>query len=472
MKNRKKLFRYLLITLGVLIVFVIIGKNAGWLGKSSETKVSTDFVTKKTIIETVSANGKIQPEVEVKLSPDVSGEIVELYVKEGEQVQEGDLLAKINPDYYLSNLDKMSAAVNSSKANLATSKSSLSTSEAEFVNAKATYNRNKTLYESGVISASEWDAAQASYTVAEATVEGTKETVKASEFNVLSTMASLKEASDNLSKTSVYAPVSGTISKLSVEKGERVVGTSQFSGTEMMRIANLNEMEVNVSVNENDIVRVNIGDTASVEVDAYIDRKFKGLVTEIANSANNVTSSTSSTSIDQVTNFDVKIRILRSSYADLLSETDTASSPFRPGMSATVEIQTETVVDVLAIPIQAVTTREDTTAADSITAKKKKDNTATAGTEEDDHFETVSNKTLKEKDEETVEYVFVYSDGVVKKVKVITGIQDNTYIQILEGLTEKQEVITAPYKAISKLLKDGDKVKKVDKEELFTDSDS
>ncbi|MFH0866315.1 MAG: efflux RND transporter periplasmic adaptor subunit [Bacteroidota bacterium] len=467
MKNRKKILKYLLIALGALIIFVIIGKNAGWIGKSSETKISTDLVSKRTIIETVSANGKIQPEVEVKLSPDVSGEIVELYVKEGEQVQEGDLLAKINPDYYLSNLDRMAAAVNTSKANLATSKSSLLTTQAEYVNVKATYERNKTLYESGVISASEWDAAQAAYTVAEASVEGSKETVKAAEYNVISANASLTEANNSLTKTSVYAPVSGTVSKLNVEKGERVVGTSQFSGTEMMRIANLNEMEVNVSVNENDIVRVNIGDTASIEVDAYLDRKFKGLVTEIANSANNVTTTTS---IDQVTNFDVKIRILRSSYSDLLSETDTAFSPFRPGMSATVEIQTETVVDVLSIPIQAVTTREDTTAADTtITRKKDK---ATAATEEDEHFETVTKKTLKEKDEETSEYVFVYVDGIVKKIKVKTGIQDNTYIQILEGLTEKQEVVTAPYKAISKLLKDGDKVKKVDKEDLFTESDS
>lgn len=470
MKNRKKLFKYLLIILGVLILFLIIGKNAGWFGKSDETKVSTELVKKRTIIETVSANGKIQPEVEVKLSPDVSGEIVELNVKEGDQVKEGDLLAKINPDYYLSNLDKMAAAVNTSKANLATSKSSLSTSEAEFVNAEATYKRNQTLYESGVISASEWDAAKAAYTVSEESVESAKESVKASEYNVVSAQASLKEANNSLTKTSVYAPCDGTISKLSVEKGERVVGTSQFSGTEMMRIADLNEMEVNVSVNENDIVSVKIGDTASIEVDAYLDRKFKGVVTEIANSANNVTSSTSSSTIDQVTNFDVKIRILRSSYKDLLSETDTAYSPFRPGMSATVEIQTETVTDALSIPIQAVTTREDTTAADTNVAKKKTESTAT--NHEDEHFETVTNKTLKEKEEETSEYVFVYEDGKVKKVKVKTGIQDNSYIQILEGLTEKQEVITAPFKAISKLLKDGDKVKKVDKEDLFTRGDS
>lgn len=462
-KSRKKLFRYLLITLIVLLVAVIGGKKMGWLGRTAETLVSTDLVTKKTIVEIVSANGKIQPEVEVKISPDVSGEITELYVKEGDLVQKGDLLAKINPDFYLSNLDKMTAAVNTSKANLATAKSSLSTVQSQFVNAKATYERNQKLYDSGTISASEWDAARAAYEVAEAAVEGAKESVKASEFTVLSAQASLKEANDNLTKTSVYAPVSGTISKLSVEKGERVVGTSQFSGTEMMRIANLKEMEVNVSVNENDIVRVSIGDTASIDVDAYLNRKFKGIVTEISNSANNVTSATS-TSIDQVTNFDVKIRILRGSYTDLISKTDTTSSPFRPGMSATVDIQTETRINVLAIPIQAVTTREDT-ATDKTAALKKK---TTPEAEVDEHGEQfVSNKELQKKDGETTEIVFLYNNGVVTKQKVKTGIQDETYIQILEGLTEKQEVVSAPYKAVSRLLKNGDKVKKADKKDLF-----
>jgi HlyD family secretion protein len=463
MKNRKKLFRYILIGAVALIILLVVAKSKGWIGKGTEVKVSTEFASKKTIKETVSANGKIQPEVEVKISPDVSGEIVDLYVKEGDQVKEGDLLAKINPDYYLSNLDKMVAAVNTSKATLANTKASLSTVQSQYINAKASYDRNKTLYESGTISASEWDAAKSAYEVAESGVTGAKESVKASEFNVVSAQASLKEATDNLTKTSVYAPNSGTISKLSVEKGERVVGTSQFSGTEMMRIADLKEMEVNVSVNENDIVRVKIGDTASIEVDAYLNRKFKGIVTEIGNSANNVTSSTASTSLDQVTNFDVKIRILRSSYTDLLSKTDTSYSPFRPGMSATVDIQTKTVVDVIAVPIQAVTTREDTTIAKDKTKTTKTKETA----ETDDHETYVSNKDLKEGESTTEEFVFLYADGIVKKRKVKTGIQDNTYIQILEGLTEKDEVVTAPYKAISKLLSDGDKVKKVDKKDLF-----
>jgi HlyD family secretion protein len=462
MKNRKKFIRYLLIALGVLLIFVVVGKKAGWIGKKDAIKVSTELVTKRTIIETVSANGKIQPVVEVKISPDVSGEIKELDIKEGDHVKKGDLLAKINPDAYISNKERMVAALNTSKAQLANSKATLSTFQSQLVNAEASYNRNKTLFSSGTISASEWDAAQASYNVAVANVEGGKESVKAAEFNVVSAEASLKEADDELVKTSVYAPVSGTISLLNVEKGERVVGTSQFTGTEMMRIANLNEMEVNVSVNENDIVRVKIGDTASIEVDAYLKRKFKGVVTEISNSANNSTS-TASTSIDQVTNFDVKVRILRESYSDLLSKTDTSASPFRPGMSATVDIQTKTVINVLAVPIQAVTSREDTTKANAI---KKKENTPPPGPNGDE--QVITKKDLQ-KEGETVEFVFIYNDGIVKKQKVKTGIQDNTYIQILEGLTEKQEVVVAPYKAVSKLLNDGDKVKKVDKKDLFAE---
>lgn len=460
MKNKKKLVRYLLIAFGILLIFVIVAKKKGWIGSTEETLISTDVVTQKTIVETVSANGKIQPEIEVKISPDVSGEIVELYVKEGDQVKKGDLLAKINPDFYLSSLDKMSAVVNTSKANLANSKSSLSQINAQYENALASYTRNEKLYKQGVISESEWDAAKASYAVALANVEGAKESVKASEYTVVSSQASLKEANDNLTKTSVFAPADGTISKLNVEKGERVVGTSQFAGTEMMRIADLKEMEVNVSVNENDIVRVKIGDTASIEVDAYLKRKFKGIVTEISNSA---TSTTTTTSIDQVTNFDVKIRILRSSYADLISLKDTNSSPFRPGMSATVDIQTKTVVNVLAIPIQAVTTREDSAKKDSTKTKTKKE----TETGNDDYVD-VSKKEIGKSDEEIEEFVFVYKDGIVSKRKVVTGIQDNTYIEIISGLKEKEEVVTAPFKAISKLLKDGDKVKKVDKKNLFT----
>jgi HlyD family secretion protein len=453
MKN-KKVLKYSLIALGALIVLIIIAKKSGWIGKSETIKVSTELVTKRNIVEIVSANGKIQPEVEVKISPDVSGEIVELKVKEGDQVKKGDLLAKINPDMYLSNLDRMVAALNTSKANLANSKARLAQVQAQFTNAKLSFDRNEKLFKDNAISQSEFDAAKSAYEVAKSEVDAANETVIASQYNVKSTEASLKEAKDNLIKTSIFAPVDGTISKLNVEKGERVVGTSQFAGTEIMRIANLSEMEVNVSVNENDIVRVHLGDTALVEVDAYLNRKFKGVVTEIANSAN-----TTGVSADQITNFDVKIRIIRESYADLVSEKDVNKSPFRPGMSATVDIQTKTVYNVLSVPIQSVTTRDDTTGG-----KKKIEKPVNENTNKD----KPDSETEKNKNIAVNEYVFLYIKGAVKLQKVKTGIQDNNYIEILEGLKEKDEVVSAPYRAISKTLKNNDKVKKVKKEELFT----
>lgn len=454
-KNKKKFYRYLIIGGISLIIILAIGKKKGWLGKNEVINVSTELVTKRTIIETVSANGKVQPEVEVKISPDVSGEVTELYVKEGDEVKKGDLLAKINPDIYMSNLTRMVATLNTSKANMMNSQARLTQVEAQYINAKASFDRNEKLWKQQAISASEYDAAKAAFEVAKADVDAAKQTVKASEYGVKSTAASLKEASDNLSKTSIFAPVSGTISKLNVEKGERVVGTSQFAGTEIMRIANLNEMEVNVSVNENDIVRVHLGDTALIEVDAYLNRKFKGIVTEMANSAN-----TTGTSADQVTNFEVKIRILRESYLDLVSTKNPNLSPFRPGMSATVDIQTKTVYNVITVPIQAVTTRDDTT---NVKGKKQVDEGNA-----DENASTEKKRDEKKKSSELKEYVFLYIDGKVKMKKVKTGIQDNTYIQILEGLKEKQEIVAAPYRAISKLMKNGDGVKKVDKKDLFS----
>jgi len=298
--------------------------------------------------------------------------------------------------------------------------------------------------------------------VAKEEVTAAEETFKAAKYTVQSYQASVKEASDNLHKTTIYAPVDGTISKLSVEKGERVVGTSQFAGTEIMRIADLNEMEVNVSVNENDIVRVSLGDTALIEVDAYLNRKFKGIVTEIANTANSTTGVTT----DQVTNFDVKIRILRDSYIDLIPKDNPNLSPFRPGMSATVDIQTETVYNVLSLPIQSVTTREDTTKKESDKLSKKKEENKTV-TEDDHEILLVKDK----KGEKVDEYVFVFSGGKVKMQKVKSGIQDNMYIQIDNGLKEGDEVVSAPYTAITRTLKDGVKVEKVDKKDLFNEKE-
>lgn len=459
-KNKKKLTIIWVSISIVLIIFLAIAKKNGWIGKNEVTKVSTEKVEKRSIIETVAANGKIQPEVEVIVNPDASGEIMEIYVKEGDEVKMGDLLAKINPDIYQSNLDRMEAALNTQRANLANSKARLAQVNAQFINAQASFDRNDKLYKQKVISDAEFDAAKSAFQVAKAEVDAAKQGVIAAEFQVKSSEAGLKEARDNLRKTTVYASMDGTISQLSKEKGERVAGASQFSaGTEIMRVANLNRMEVNVNVSENEIVRVSLNDTAIIEVDAFQDRKFKGVVTEIANSAQ-----ITGISADQVTNFAVKIRILKESYEDLISEDKPNISPFRPGMSATVDIQTETAIDILTLPIQAVTTRSDTSGD---TKFKGDDMTAVEENSDENSGENEKKDENKKKDEEIVEYVFVYNDGQVRMQKVETGIQDDTYIQILSGLKEGDEVVVAPYRAINKKLKNNQDVEKVDKDKLF-----
>lgn len=451
MFTKKRTIWILIIFVVVALIFGIIAKKKGLIGKPEETKVATEKVTKRTIVEVVSASGKIAPESEVKLSPDVSGEIIELYVKEGDLIKAGQLLAKINPEIYLSNYDRTIASLNTSQANLANAKAQLAQINSQFINAKSSYERNEKLYAQKTISDAEYETSKANFDVAQAQVVAGEESVKAAAFNVKNAEAGVKESKENLSKTSIYAPVDGTVSKLNIEKGERVAGASQFgSGTEILRIANLLTMEVKVSVNENDIVRVKLHDTAFVEVDAYQNRKFKGIVTEISTSANTV-----GVSADQVTNFDVKIRILLDSYKDLIKADKPNDSPFRPGMSATVDIQTKSVENVLTLPIQAVTTRADTTNAAPKMEEKEQP-------QQDD-------ANVKKKIEIVQEYVFLYDNGVAKMLKVKTGIQDNSYIQIIDGLKEGQEIITAPYRAVSKKLKDGDKVKKVDAKDLYTD---
>ncbi len=334
----------------------------------------------------------------------------------------------------------MVAALNTSKANLANSKARASQAKAQFINAEATFKRNQSLFKDKAISESEFDAAKSAYEVAKAEVESAEQGIVASQYNVKSAEASVKEASDNLLKTTIFSPVNGTVSMLNVEQGERVVGTLQMAGTEMMRIANLKEMEVKVDVNENDIVRITVGDTAIIEVDAYKERKFKGIVTQIANSAKTI-----GLSADQVTNFEVRVRILRSSYEDLILKDKAHLSPFRPGMSAMVEIQTKTVYNVVSVPIQAVTTREDTAATN---AEKLK-----AG--------------LNVKvDPVMQECVFVFENNIAVMKKVVTGIQDNKIIEIVSGLKPGDEVITGPYSLVSKTLYDGDPIeKKIESEE-------
>jgi HlyD family secretion protein len=458
MKKKNKLLRWLIIIVVALILFAIVGKKAGWIGGEEKKEVSTEKVTLRTITETVSASGKIQPEVEIKISPDVSGEIVEMNVKEGDRVKKGQLLAKILPDIYQSAVDQMFASVNSSKANLASAKSRLEQSQSQFVKTELSYDRNKKLFDEKLISASDWETIKSSYEVAKAEVEAAKQSVSGAEYNVKSAEASLKQAEDNLKKTTIFAPVDATISKLSVEKGERVVGTSQMAGTEMMRLANLNEMEVDVEVNENDIVRVNMGDTAIIEVDAYLGKKFQGIVTEVANSAN-----TTGISADQVTNFTVKVRILRESYQAMSDSMKISRSVFNPGMSATVDIQTKKVFDVTSVPIQAVTTRDTSKKGGNMMMGN--DN----GMEDEDALKvsTDKNKTTKKEEEKKTECVFVVEKGKVKLTPVKTGIQDNSNIEIKDGLKEGQEVVTAPYSAISRMLKNGDPVEVVKKEKLF-----
>lgn len=419
----KKTIYFLLGGALVLIIALISLSKAGVLGNKDEGKeVEVSKVAASTIVETVSATGKIQPEIEVKLSSMVSGEIIALNVKEGQVVKKGDLLVKINPDLYTSGLDR-------SLANLSGTKAGLTQSEASYKEAKANYERNKTLYDKGVISKADWDKAISTYEVAKATRQNAY-------YNVQSASASVTEAKDNLGRTLIYAPADGTISVLNVELGERVLGTQQMAGTELLRVANLNNMEVEVDVNENDIVKVKIGDEANVEVDAYLKKKFKGTVTSISNSA-----STTLTS-DQVTNFKVKVRILKESYQDLLEGKPNTYSPFRPGMTATVDIITKTKDNVLAVPISAVVVKADTTAVKDIKIEEPSDD-----------------KKATPKSDKKFECVFV-KEGDKAKIRIIkTGIQDDTNIEVMSGLKAGDVVITGPYTTVSKELNSGDKVK-------------
>jgi HlyD family secretion protein len=416
---------YFLLGGALVIIAVLIGlSKAGVIGNKDEGKeVEVSKVVASTIVETVSATGKIQPEIEVKLSSMVSGEIIALNVKEGQVVKKGDLLVKINPDLYTSGLDR-------SVANLSGTKAGLTQSEASYKEAKASYERNKTLYDKGVISKSDWDKAISTYEVAKATRQNAY-------YNVQSASASVTEAKDNLGRTLIYAPAAGTISVLNVELGERVLGTQQMAGTELLRVANLNNMEVEVDVNENDIVKVKIGDEANVEVDAYLKKKFKGTVTSISNSA-----STTLTS-DQVTNFKVKVRILKESYQDLLEGQPDTYSPFRPGMTATVDIITRTKSNVLAVPISSVVVKADTTAVKDLKIQGPSDDDKKAAPKSDKKFECVFVKV-----------------GDKAKIRVIkTGIQDDTNIEVMSGLKPGDVVITGPYTTVSKELNSGDKVK-------------
>ncbi|WP_018477967.1 efflux RND transporter periplasmic adaptor subunit [Pontibacter roseus] len=448
-KKSNKLIYTLVGVLVLLLVGALVAKKAGWIGKEEGVEVVLSEAKKIQITEKVSASGKVQPETEVKISPDVSGEIIELHVQEGDSVVKGQLLLRIRPDNYQSLVEMQQAAVNQSRANLAQSKARLAQSQANFEQVAQNYNRNKTLYDQKVISQAEFQQIKASYEAGKQEIQSLVQSVRAAEFNVQSAQASLNDSRENLNKTTIYAPVSGTVSKLNVERGERVVGTSQMAGTEIMRIANLNNMEVRVNVNENDIVRVDLGDSVVVEVDSYTNRdeKFKGVVTAIANTAKDATT------LEAVTEFEVRIRLLNDSYAHLSKN---SARPFRPGMTASVDIITEQKNNVLSVPLSAVTTRSNTPAegekAEGDDADAEKQEAATPQPAPAGPIEEV---------------VFVYdSANTVKAVKVKTGISDFDNIEILSGLQEGQKLVSGPFRAVSKTLKDGAKVAVKDEKSL------
>ncbi len=439
MKEQMKKNKLIWILSGVVVLLIITAAIYG-SKKDQGLKVATEIIKARTITEVVSASGKIYPEFEVKISSDVSGEIVELLVQEGDSVTKGQLLLRISPETYQASLERLIANANSSKSQIANARSQVAQLEAQLVqmeaqlkNAQQSHNRNIQLQKDGIVSMADYQTtetqlrtAEASLKAAEANIRAAKESVKAAEFNAASAEASVKESRENLARTSIYAPTSGIISLLNVEKGERVVGTLQMTGTEILRIANMNTMEVQVDVSENDVLRINIGDDVDIEVDAYLGKIFTGKVTEIANSAQSVLSTTST---DQVTNFTVTVRIDPSSYRDIKNK---IRFPFRPGMSASVDIKTETKEKIISLPIQAVTTR------------------------------TGNN------DEEKKEVVFVYmTSDTVSMIEVKTGIQDDKYIEITQGLKGKEEIVIEPYDAIMRKLESGKKVVKVDKKELF-----
>lgn len=430
------------ILLGVAVVAIVGGlylKKQGVIGddkKGTEVEIAT--IETRTIVETVSGTGKIQPEIEVKISSEVSGEIIALPVKEGQTVRKGDLLVRVNPKLYTQGLNR-------SQAGLSNTKAGLNQVDAQFKEAKASYDRNKKLFDKGIISKSDWDKTLATY-------EGAQAAKQAAYYTVQSAAATVNESKENLGKTAIYAPVDGTISKLVVELGERVLGTQQMSGTEMMRVADLNNMEVEVDVNENDIVKIKIGDDAKVEVDAYLNKEFKGIVTSISNAASTALSA------DQVTNFKVKVRILKESYADLMKGKPANYCPFRPGMTATVDIVTTRKENIVAVPISAVVMRTDTTANRKVVLIGQEDKG------KDEETEVLP----ETKNEKRYECVFVKVGDKVKLKVVTTGIQDDTFIEVF-GLKKGETIITGPYTTVTKTLNPDDMVFVKTKAEIEAD---
>ena len=437
-----------------VIILLVVLKLTGVISADEAVKVSTEKVLKRTIVETVNASGKVYPEVEVKLSPDISGEIVELNVLEGDSVKKGQVLARIYADIYATQRDQASAVVSQQQAQVANVSASIEAMRAQLEQAKKTYDMQKQLFDEKVISQSEFNTADAAYKAAQANFNAAKQNIRGSQAGVQSARAALSKANKDISRATLVSPMDGVVSLLNVKKGERVVGSSLMSGTEMMRIADLRKIEVRVDVGENDIPKISLGDSATVEVDAYNDRKFKGIVTQIASSNNGAAALQTAVPGNDVTNYKVYIRLLPESYQDLMDPSKPKSFPFRPGMSASADIETTTHENRLAVAIKAVTTRDknDSTDSKDYTEKEK---------------DMYGNEKAIDMDElEEVVFV-VQKDGTVRKIKVRTDIQDINYIEVLSGLKEGDEVVTGPYDVVSKTLKNKDKVKVVPKSELF-----
>ncbi|HUQ64781.1 MAG TPA: efflux RND transporter periplasmic adaptor subunit [Flavitalea sp.] len=443
-----------------VIILLLVLKQSGVIGKDEAIKVSTEKVMRRTITESVNASGKVYPEIEVKVSPDISGEIVELSVLEGDSVRRGQELAKIYADIYTTQRDQASAVVSQERARVDNAKAQLPGLKAAKEFAQRTFDRQKQLLDEKVISRAEFEQAQNTYQSAQANYNAAIQTIRGGQAGVASAQASLQRANKDLSRTSVVAPMDGVVSLLNVKKGERVVGNSMMAGTEMMRIADMNKIEVRVEVGENDIPKVSLGDSALVEVDAYNNRKFRGVVTQIASSSVLAAQQNQAVSSSDVTNYKVYIRLLPTSYSDLLRPNRPKSFPFRPGMSASADIQTNTKSNVIAVPINAVTTREK--GSDNVGTDKKDDKKTEDGIQE-------NQKTTLSSDLDEVVFV-LQKDGTVKKLTVKTDIQDINYIEVVNGLDEGAEVVSSPYNLISKTLKNGMKVKVVPKEQLFTAS--
>lgn len=450
-KRRKQSNTKIYIGLGVLVVIIILSGYFYNQNKEVVTKVEFAVATKGTITEKVAASGRVQPINEVNLSSEVSGEIRELYIAEGDSVHTKQLLAQIRPDNFQSALDQARASLNAQKAQLARSRAEEAQNEARLRQAKLTYDRNEKLWKDKVISDQDYENSKAEYEIAEANLKAAKESVRASEYTVKSAVAQVDDAKESLMLTKIFAPMSGVVSKLSVEKGEMVVGARQMSATELMRIANLAEMETRVDVNENDIIRIHEGDTAIIDVDAYSyrDLKFKGVVTAIANSANETTSS------DVVTEFEVKIKILSSSYSNLLAENKSQESPFRPGMTASVDVITQTKDNIWIVPLTSVTTRK------RFELKKKNDE------EESEDAKEIKNSSST-KDNELEEVVFVYNKETQKvEARIVkTGVSDFENIEIIDGIFEGDVVVKGPFRVVSETLSNGDKVEGMSAEEM------